>query len=370
MSFLILPHPLKKEIVRNLDYSDPFFDYFKEKYPEFEEWFHRDSTQNRECWVYYENQTNIGALLIPKIEEETIESDPPLPQKKRIKICTFKVEVTSTGNKIGELFIKCVAKLALEENTSEIYLTHFTEENDRLIELISEYGFLKVAKIERENENEEIFLKRVFIEGQNIQELSPVDIAKKFYPSFDDRGEIKKFMIPILPEYHERLFIDYYTINQRIDKKTYQMTLQEYADGMEIKPIVEGNTIKKAYLCHSKSKKIRKGDIILFYRSKDLKSITSLGVVESVEVGLNDFKKIYNMVRKRTAYRKEEIKEIAEKPTTVILFTHQTYFGKRVDIEYLNSIGLKHPMSINEITHENYKKIKEYGKLDERLTIN
>lgn len=367
MSAIILPHPLKKELPDNLNINDPFFDYFKDKYP-FEEWLRKCSLDRRECWVYYEDNTNIGALLIPKIEDGSInDSVPRLPKKKRLKICTFKVK--STGNRIGELFIKCATRLALEKNASEIYLTHFTEENDRLIALISEYGFEKVATIERENGTEDLYLKNMRIEGQNIGGLHPVEIAKKFYPCFDDRETIKKFIIPIRPEYHNRLFNDYDS-NPLTAKEDHQKRLQEYVEGgMDILPIIEGNTIKKAYLCHSNSKKIRNGDIILFYRSKDLKSITALGVIESIKVGLTDFEEIYSLVRKRTACSKESIKKIAEKPTTVILFTHQTYFSKGLDIKYLNSIGITSPMSINEIDHEKYIKIKEYGKLDGRLTI-
>ena len=279
------------------------------------------------------------------------------------------MESESTGYRIGELFIKCIVRLALEEKSSEIYLTHFTEKDDRLIKLISEYGFYKVARIQRENGDEDVYLKNIYIDRSDIDKLSAIEIAKIFYPSFDDREEIRKFLIPIRPEYHEKLFIDW-PINKSISKKGYQTTFKEFTNEInEIKPIVEGNTIKKAYICHSNNRKIRTGDVILFYRSHDIKSITALGIVESVEVGLKDFKKIYRIVKKRTAYKEEEIQKIAEKPTTVILFTHQVYFEKAIDIKYLKSLGLSSPMSISEITHENYKKIKEYGKIDERLTI-
>jgi hypothetical protein len=365
---LILPSPLKKELAADLNINDPFFDYFKEKYPLFEQWLYKCSNEKRECWVFYENQKSIGALLIPKIEDEPIDSIPPLPKKKRLKICLFKVQ--SIGNRIGELFIKCATKLAFDENLSEIYLTHFTEKNDKLIELVSEYGFRKEAIYKRSNGNEELFLKSVFLKGQNIDELSQIDIAKQYYPCFDDREATRKFIIPIRPEYHDRLFTDCPT-NHYPDKKIYQRTLEEFFEvGTRYQLIVEGNTIKKAYLCHSNSRRIRKGDIILFYRSKDLKSITSLGIVESIKVGITDFEEIFKEVKNRTAYSKEKIKVIAEKPTTVILFTHQTYFDKGLDIKYLKSIKVAPPMSITEIDHEKYEKLKEVGKLDKRLTTN
>ncbi|MCQ1537371.1 GNAT family N-acetyltransferase [Methanosarcina sp. KYL-1] len=154
---LALLGPLRKELVKTLDFDDPFFNYFKEKYPGFKKWFYSDKVQNRECWVHYEKDNKIGALLILKIEDEEIESIPQLPKKKRLKICTFKVK--SVGNRIGELFIKYAVKFAINEDVSEIYLTHFTEENDRLVELISEYGFRKVAIRRGEQDIEDVFVK-------------------------------------------------------------------------------------------------------------------------------------------------------------------------------------------------------------------
>ena len=57
-------------------------------------------------------------------------------------------------------------------------------------------------------------------------------------------------------------------------------TLAEHGGGF----LVEGNAIKKAYLCNAKTKQMAEGDIVLFYRSVDVSAITSLGVVEEVEV--------------------------------------------------------------------------------------
>lgn len=332
----------------------PFFTYFKEKYPDFKKWFYNDKVQNRECWVHYEKDNEIGALLILKIEDEKIESIPQLPKKKRLKICTFKVK--SVGNRIGELFIKYAVKFAINEGVSEIYLTHFTEENDRLVELISEYGFRKVATRKGERDDEGIFVKEFFTTNKE-DNLSPLEIAKRYYPCFDDRDHVKKFIIPIRPEFHDRLFTDHLS---------RQMKLQDFENEF----IVEGNTIKKAYLCHSNSRKIGCGDVILFYRSHDSKTITAVGVVESVHFGLTDPEKIHEIVRKRTVYKKEEIRKLAEKETTVIRFMHQIYLEKKIDMNYLNSIGIHAPMSITEINNEIYKKIKEHGDIDERFTVN
>ena len=71
--------------------------------------------------------------------------------------------------------------------------------------------------------------------------------------------------IPIRPQYHEDLLPDFSSMQGSLFEKDQSL----YS--------CQGNTIKKAYLCHSRIKSIRKGDIVLFYRSKDRKSIQCMG---------------------------------------------------------------------------------------------
>jgi len=75
--------------------------------------------------VHYREDGSIGALLIYKTENEPIDSKPPLPKKKSLKLSTFIV--TYVSHKIGELFIKLSIDFVVKNNISEIYLTHFTE---------------------------------------------------------------------------------------------------------------------------------------------------------------------------------------------------------------------------------------------------
>ena len=56
------------------------------------------------------------------------------------------------------------------------------------------------------------------------------------------------------------------------------------AHGQERTP---GNTIRKVYLCRAKITRLRPGDLLLFYMSKDVRyaasrSITTVGIVEQV----------------------------------------------------------------------------------------
>ena len=287
----IVPIPLKRELVRNLNYEDHIFDTLKEEYkPDFEGWFKKISKEGRKSWVYYRKDGTIGAILIYKLENEAIEdSKPPLPERKRLKVAMLKV--TYIEHKIGELFIKMAVDVSVKNNIDEIYLTHFTKPNDPLVKLISEYGFNKIAV---KNNGEDIFAKRLIVEGDESKRLSPIEISKIFYPSFYDGVHVKKFVVPILPEYHNKLFTDF---------SRRQITLPEYADEF----VVEGNTIKKAYLSHSNIKRMGRGDLILFYRSEDEQAITSLGVVEAVYTGVEDAGQILQLVGKRTVFSREEI---------------------------------------------------------------
>lgn len=348
------PAPLKEVPVISLNLDDPIFESLKKEYPEFPEWFRKIAKEGRKCLVYYCNNNSIGALLIYKLEDEAVNCDTPLPKKKRLKISTMKV--THTGYKIGELFIKSAIDVALKNDIYEMYLTHFTKDEDRLVELICEYGFYKICANAR---GEDVFLKKLVLEEKNNikYKYSPIDISKKFYPSFYDGEKVKKFVVPIRPEFHRRLFTDF-PDSQRI--------IQNYTGEF----IIEGNTIKKAYLSHTPNRKVEAGDILLFYRSEDLKSITTVGVAERVFTGLKDADDILKYVAKRTVYNRAEIEDmISKRPISLILFRHHFHLKNPVELKSLKEYGI-FPRSVVEINHDTYIEIKRIGEIDERFTIN
>src|ERR1700730_15408199 len=94
---------------------------------------------------------------------------------------------------------------------------------------------------------------------------------------------VRKFCVPIQPDYHRRLFpeIAFGRDLPLFPKEEFGLIL---AHGQERTP---GNTIRKVYLCRAKTTRIRPGDLLLFYMSKDdryaaSQSITTVGVVEQV----------------------------------------------------------------------------------------
>jgi hypothetical protein len=351
------PPAIKSEPVGNLDYYDPIFDSLKGDYnPKFESWFKKISKEGRNSWVYYRTDGSIGALLIYKFEDESIDnSKPPLPKKNRLKIATLKV--THIGYRIGELFIKMAVDISIKNGINEIYLTHFTKSPDRLVELIIEYGFNKIAV---KDNGEDIFVKRLTSKGYEKQkDHSPINISRIFYPSFYDGDNVKKFIVPILPVYHNKLFTDF---------PKRQTTLLEHCGDF----IIEGNTIKKAYLSHSNIKRISPGDLILFYRSEDLQAITSIGVVESIHTGISDAESVLRLAGKRTVFSQQEIDTLVhEGPISVFLFRHHIHLTKPIGLVELLDNGVLNgaPQSVTKLSQEKYIKIKEIGDIDGRFTI-
>ena len=351
----IRPPALKEDHVYNLNLNDSIFDSLKEEYNDekFKDWFVKISREGRKCWVHYRRDGSIGALLIYKMEDEAIDdSDPPFPKKKRFKISTFKV--THIGHKIGELFIKLSTDFSIKNGIDEIYLTHFTKPEDMLVVLISEYGFYKVGV---KNNGEDIFMKELVVERKALEKLTPLEITRKFYPNFYDGENVKKFVVPIYPEYHIKLFTDY---------PKRQLDLREVSGEF----IEEGNTIKKVYISHSRIKTIKPGDLILFYRTRDFKEITSLGVVETVYTEIKDSNEILKIVGKRTVFSREEIEEM-KKPVMIILFRHHFHLKNPLGLGELKAKNILRgaPQSITEVKQGGYLKIKEEGGIDERFTF-
>ncbi len=350
---IIIPPALERKPIHNLNVGDPFFDSLKDEYPEFDELFKKIKREGRNCLVHYKDDGGIGALLIYKLEDEAIDTIPPIPKKKRIKLSTLKV--AQFGYKIGELFIKLSIDIAVSNGVSEVYLTHFVQSDDRLIELITEYGFSHSGINSR---REAIYIKKLFPETTKTKQFLPFDITRFYYPSYYDGIDVKKFIIPIRPRYHSRLFTNY---------KDRQIELAESVGYF----IIEGNTIKKAYICNSRIKRMAQGDIIIFYVS-ERRQLISVGIVEAIYGGLQDYQNIIKLVGKRTVYSVNEIQSIARKPSLVILFWQYWHLMQPLSYLRLKGMGILKgpPRSIMRISDNNYSLIKEAGGIDERFTLN
>ncbi len=341
-----------KDKAYNFDLNDDIFDSLKAEYEEFPSWWKK--VANRDVYAYKSDEGKINALLIPKIEtNEVIDCIPTLKFERVLKVCLFKVASNARGLKLGERLLKIAFDYAILNNIEDIYLTHFCQEKDYLIYLIEKFGFYKYGENSR---GEGIFIKRVA--KNNRDDNSDITyLNKKYYPSFCSNLTVSKHIVPIQPAFHKKLFPDYVPTTQ-------QMSI--FRDTSS-----EGNSIKKAYICNANTTKIKPNDILLFYRTHDIRSITTLGTVESVYYKQKDPNEIMKLIAKRTVFTFEDISNLCSSDVLVILFNQNFHLKNDFSYDELckNQIVGGPIQTITEIKNEDYEKIIT-GNIDERFIIN
>jgi GNAT superfamily N-acetyltransferase/predicted nucleic acid-binding protein len=355
----------------NFDLNDKFFDSLKEVYEEFSDWWKKKVT-NRDVYAYKNNSGDINALLVPKIEnrDEMCDCTPKFTCERILKICLLKVAERARGLKLGELLLRMAIDYAIQNKLDEMYLTLFPQKSDSLITLIERFGFYKYGENPR---SEEVYLKKITPDkGLTINPDNILELDKKYYPSFYDGELVNKFIVPIIPEFHKKLFPDhkdYVTQYRQLPLPTLPPPpLQENS---------EGNSIEKAYICNANTKKIHPGDVVLFYKTNQERCktnqgryITSVGIVEEVLCKQKDRHEIMKRIVKRTVFSPNDIKEMLDKNKNkcvlVLLFYHN--FNLKNNFS-LAEFGWSAPQSITKIEHNKYKRIIE-GNIDERFIIN
>ena len=330
---------IKEKFLHQIDLNINFFDSLREDYPEFNEWYKRSSRNGRKAWIHKNESGKLGAILIYKEETDEIISDDnkALPGRS-LKLCTFKVGEDIRGQKIGELFLKAAFRYATASGIEHIYITMQPGKHEFLEDLCTDFGFYRHGFYKEDY----VYIKDHPITPPKISDssLSALEYHKRNYPHFKCDTSIKKYIVPIKPIYHEMLFPD----NQD------QQSLFYYS--------AVGNAIKQAYLCHAKIRQISVGDILFFYRSKDKRAITSIGVVESVNE-FQDPEKIIQIVSKRTVYSYNDIVEMAKKKTKVILFRLSTHLSKPIKYNWMLQKGVVNGpiQTIRRISDVSFKKI-------------
>ncbi len=350
------PIALAEVPMKEIDYRQKFFDSLREDYPEFNCWFDKKAKENRKAFVHSAEDGKIDAILALKPESDAIPLiDGLLPPKRRLKISPMKSTLNQTN--MGELFIKLAITTAVKQDIDEIYLTHFAKKQDYLVTTIEKFGFKCVGKQQSAKGPEEVFSKPLIgnaIVPPNEDGIS--EFNQVYYPSFYDGKKVKKFLVPIRPEFYQKLFTE---------SKSRQSSLIESLGGF----IVEGNAIRKAYLCNAHISTIGKNDLLIFYLSGSSMA-TLIATVESTARTSNPGE-IMKIVARRTVYTKEEISQLASKEALVILFKWNFHFPVPLSLATLKKEGVLKapPQSIMQLDHENYIKLKTLSQLDQKYTV-
>lgn len=318
--------------------DDSFFDSLREDYlDEFDNWFKKAAREGRRAWVYKTQSGQLGAICIFNIEKNPIiTSDNRSIPGNVLKLCTFKVDETVRGRRIGELFLKAAFRYATANNLEHIYLHTRPGKQDFLIDFCKDFGFYLFGSYRADD----VYIKDhpLMPPQENLDDLT---YHKKYYPNFRADVQVGKYIVPIKPEYYKVLFPD----------NEPQRSLFELGN-------VAGNAIRQAYLCHARLGGIRSGDILFFYRSRDWQAIASVGVVEQVG-DYQNIDKIMQLVAKRTVYSLDEINEMAIKQTKVILFRIAQHLSEPISFDWLKKQGIVNGniQTIRNISNESFKKI-------------
>jgi predicted nucleic acid-binding protein len=258
---------VKKAYFGDINLSDPFFNSFREDYVGFDHWFNRKADET--AYLCTAEDDTIAAFLYVKREgksEDYPDISPRFDRATRLKIGTFKV--ISNGFKLGERFLKIIFDNALQYEVEQIYVTAFrrTPEQDRLIRLLEDWGYLYYGTKVSQSGTEQVYVRDF---SPRFDRIDP----RRTYP-FLSRNR-KKFIVPIYPEYHTELLPDSILNTESPD------------DFVENRP--NRNAISKVYVSRSYERGLRSGDTIVFYRTSSGKGpahytsvATTLGVVQDV----------------------------------------------------------------------------------------
>ncbi|GHT53727.1 hypothetical protein AGMMS49982_17270 [Bacteroidia bacterium] len=351
-------HPILQEhSIRKIEdkFDSAFFDSLKADYGEeyFKRWLQKCVQEDRKCYsLIVENE--LQALLIYNVENV---EDHKLPNiyEKSLKICTMKVANTAFGIKLGELFLSKMFEYCINQSVNYLYLTIY-EKQVQLKELLLQFGFEKNTFTNKQGLSEMQMIKCL--------DKSKICISKNqasIHPFYFDNASITKYVIPIQTKYYETLFKD---------GKFRERTLFDgLADSFRE---IQGNTIVKAYISNSKIQKLKEGDLLLFYASKDNKSIEPIGILESCTI-VNNFEELWRIVCKKTVFSQEELNRMLTEKGTLHVITfrlvgylkHPIKFSK---IQTLHSFKNK-IQTITKISESDYNILKDGKYFDKRYIV-
>ena len=282
--------------------AEPFFTSIRADYASFDNWFRRKAMEGRRAWIYRNGvDQTIAAICIYAVQtNERITDDGMVLNGDALKLCTFKVGEVVRGRKIGELFLRAAFQYATRHQCASIFLHANPARQKHLTSLLKDFGFRHAGDYRGDG---------VYVKDHPIAPPAPLedvfDYLRRYYPHYMSGPTVQKFLVPIRPEFHDILFPD------------YQDPGHALPEGHPRRHV--GNAIKLAYLCHTPSKQPRRGDIVLFYRSHDMRAVTTLGVVEQYEWS-ESADEIARIVSRRTVYSDRQIEEMAQRETKVMLF--------------------------------------------------
>ncbi|MFT0891202.1 N-acetyltransferase [Pseudochelatococcus sp. G4_1912] len=341
---------------KDVDLNDKFFDSLKAQYKEFSDWFARKATEP--VYVIDGNPgQGIRGFLYMKVETGKISDvHPPLPAKRRLKVGTLKVN--ARGTKLGERIIKRIFDHAIFEKASEVYVTVF-DTHVSLVNLFKRYGFEQKGVKSTPN-GEELVLLRSF-------ESLAHDIVKD-YPLMQTAGK-SKWLLAIKPEFHTDLLPD---------------SILKTEDPASEDDVPHTNTIHKVYIAGLSLNRMKRGDLVVIYRTTDIQGkayfrsvATSVCVVEETysRKHFKDADTFVSFAKDHSVFSEQQLRDRYNdgRPLYVAKLTYNAAFSKRPNrAALLDVVGIsaQPKWDLRALSDAQFTSILDLGEVDENLIVN
>lgn len=265
-----------------LDTTDAIFESLRSDYQGFDSWLRKVRSEHRPAWVV-RGDAGYAAVMIAKDEDgnEIGLSGTVL------KVSTFKVAQEAAGRFYGELLLKALFSYAEAIDAHNIYVTAF-EKHARLIEFLEAFGFARRPEPNDRGEQVLVKIRRPAAVGG----LDPLEAHRRFGPPFV-HPEARLFVVPVRPHWHDSLFPELVL--------GFDLWLGTHP---------YGNALRKVYVSGARTRLVEPGDVLLFYRSDDLRAVTVVGVAEDVEV-FTDPEDVRRFAGRRTVYKPDDLARMA-----------------------------------------------------------
>jgi hypothetical protein len=314
-----------------LNTSDPIFEGLRSDYgtDEFDSWWTRSAQEGRRAFTISsgDDLSHYAGLCVLK----GWDSEYGLGARA-FKVSTFKVGDEFQGNRYGELLLKALFRHCDEHEAHSVWLTSF-DRHEALGVLLADFGFERHTV--RTARGEAVWVKRLRpVADEEVNDA--LDYHVRFGPPALQVRESHVYVVPIQPRFHALLFPD----------------AEPQAElGVESRPF--GNAIRKAYLSNASIRRLRPGDVLLFYRSHAYHGVHTVGVVEDVFVS-SDADEIAGRVGQRTVYSLEQIRELARREVLVVLFRQDRVLADAISDDELiaNGVIARGPQSIASVGAE------------------
>lgn len=326
------PPAVELKYAHELNSSDPIFDSLRDDYggKNFDNWLAKCKQNQRHAWT-------VTSAIEKKLAGICIIKDEDPPENgltgNVVKMCCFKISDKARGKRYGELLLKAVFDYAAENGADWIYTTVLPK-HEFLLQYLADFGFCYNSRTDK---GDEFVVRKAMKPGlfPGDASLSPLNYHIRYGPRVARFTGISRYCIPIQPRYTQILFPE--------GEQQLSLLQGEYAFG---------NSIRKAYLCHSGMSGIQAGDFLAFYRSHIRRGLFAFGIVEDV-LRSAEADQLTAFVGKRTVYNYRTIEAMCSDRRSVlaILFRQASVLSVAIGVEELKSVGIfkTAPMSIQRI---------------------